>query len=98
MERAKLHILPNPNRDLALGRVLATQALQVARRLNDRPSEAKILWNLMLSDLYGGGDIGESVANGERSLALARELGLREQMAFSMNDLGIAYANLADLE
>lgn len=96
IEQAKLYLLPNPNRDLAKGRPLITQALEGARELNDRAAEAKILWTLMLSVMFGGGDIAEAIANGERSLAIAEELGLREQMAFTMNDLGIGYANFGD--
>lgn len=93
IERAKLYVIPNANRDPARGKALTMEALAVARDLNDRPAQSKILWNLMLSNLYGGGDLEEAAAYGEQSLALARELHLREQTAFTMNDLAVVYSH-----
>lgn len=98
MERAKLYILPNPNRDTAKGRALNIQALAAAQRLNDRAAEAKILWTLLLADLFGGGNVEDAIANGKRSLALSQELGLSELAAYTTNDLGIAHFNLGDYE
>jgi tetratricopeptide (TPR) repeat protein len=97
IERAKLYLVPNPNRDPARGKALTTQALAVARELNDRPAQAKILWNLMLSYLYACGDLEEAAGYGEQSLALARELHLREQTAFTMNDLAVVYSHYGDI-
>jgi tetratricopeptide (TPR) repeat protein len=59
----------------------------------------------MILKVYGGGDLREAVDAGERSLAIARELNTREQMAFTLNDLWRPYfaiggvgASLASLE
>jgi tetratricopeptide (TPR) repeat protein len=65
--------------------------------LEDRPSEAKILWNFMLLEHFSG-SIEEALAYGERSVALARELGLREQLAYSLNDISRPFLQSNQLE
>ena len=67
------------------------KARTIARELGDHTAEAKILWNLMLLSAYTGGDIDQRIAYGEQGLRLARELNLREQMAFTLNDIFYAY-------
>jgi tetratricopeptide (TPR) repeat protein len=92
IERATIHATTTPRQDVHLARQLLARALELARRLNDRAAEAKINWNLMLTHLFGfEDDASLSVTYGERALAQARELDLREQMAFTLNDLGNAY-------
>ena len=92
IERATIHATTTPRQDVRLARQLLERALELARRLNDRAAEAKINWNLMLTHLFGfEDDASLSVMYGERALAQARELDLREQMAFTLNDLGNAY-------
>jgi class 3 adenylate cyclase/tetratricopeptide (TPR) repeat protein len=65
-------------------------ALALARSLGDKSSEARVLWALQLATGYGG-RTEEALVYGEQSLALARELHLREQMAYTLNDLGLTY-------
>jgi len=66
---------------------LAEQALALARQLGDQAAEAKILWLLIL--VYEiTNRFAQAIESGERSLALARQLDLREQMAYTLNDLG----------
>ena len=91
MARAKIHATPNPEQQPAQAHALLEQALALARELSDRAAECKILWNPMIVLVWSGDDQRRAVANGEASLALARELGLREQLAFCLNDLGYAY-------
>jgi len=69
----------------------------LARELGDRGAESKALWNLMNLNVYGGGDNGEAVEAGERSLALARELNAREQVAFALTDIWRPYTAIGDL-
>ena len=90
--RAVLHATPSTvfDRDRALP--LAEEALALARRLNDQPAEARILWALMLAFAYGSGDSGRAVVYGEQSLALARALNLREHLPYTLSDLGFTYS------
>jgi tetratricopeptide (TPR) repeat protein len=89
---AEMRSSPTALLDLEAGQVLCDRALALAGQLHDRAAEARIWWNLMLMHtLYGQAQHG--VVYGERSLAIARELGLREQTAYSLNDLARGYAN-----
>jgi len=65
------------------------RALNLARELGDRRAEAKALWNLMLADTFSGGDLERARHNGEASLAIAREMGWTEQMAYTLEDLSM---------
>ncbi len=90
MSRATIHSAPTAKYDVTQAQALSEQALVLARELQDRAAEAKILWNLMLLHKFMGQD--QAVRDyGEQSLALARELGFREQLAFTLNDLAFAY-------
>ena len=46
----------------------------------------------MLRQIFSGDDKGGSVISGERSLAIAREHQLSEQLAYTLHDLGRTYA------
>ncbi len=72
------------------GETLAEKALTLAQELGDREAEAKILRNQL--NLYKWTNkMAQAIDFGERSLALARELNLREQIAFTLNDLASTY-------
>jgi tetratricopeptide (TPR) repeat protein len=77
--------------------VLAERTIALARELGDRSAESKALWNLMILNVFGGGDADEAVEAGERSLEIARELNAREQIAFTLNDLWRPYAAVGDV-
>jgi hypothetical protein len=77
--------------------MLSEQALTLARELGAQAAEAKILWNLMLVHRYGGDDPDQVVVYGEKSLAIARELNLSEQIVLTLNDLGAAYGTIGQL-
>ncbi len=85
--RATIHSVPtavcNPQR----AQVLGSRALKLAEELSDRAAEARILWNLSLAH-YFSNQLMQAIDAGERSLALARQLDLREQTAQTLNDLG----------
>lgn len=91
MARAKIHSTPHHWHDAAKAKALLERALTLAHALGDRAAESKILWNLMLLQVFAGGDPAQTAAYGEESLAIARELNLREQMAFTLNDISYAY-------
>jgi tetratricopeptide (TPR) repeat protein len=48
----------------------------------------------MVLDVFGGGDMRRAITCGEQSIALARELGLRERQAFATQDIYYAYVAL----
>ena len=84
--------------DAVAGRALCERTIALARELDDRAAESKALWNLMTLNVFSGGDLKEAVDAGEASLAIARELDAREQIAFTLNDLWRPYAAVADLK
>ncbi len=96
--RAMIRAIPGSARDETQGRAFANQALALARELGDRAAQAKILWIFVLFDVFATGNALKAIESGEQSLAIARELNLREQMAYTLNDLMVAYAYRGDLE
>ncbi len=88
--RITLFSTPTPLFDTARGRELFEPALALARELNDRRVEAKILWTRMLNS-YFSGDFKGGIVHGEQALAIARAINDKEQIAFALNDLSRAY-------
>ncbi|MBI5304295.1 MAG: tetratricopeptide repeat protein [Chloroflexi bacterium] len=74
----------------SLGEPLAEKALLLARETTDRAAESKILWILVNLYRFTNRWVHACEA-GEASLAIARELNLVEQTAFTLNDLSHAY-------
>ena len=93
---ALLYSTATPKFDPPLGRRLSEEAVVMARRIGDRAAEARALWNIVVANVYGGGDAARAVEAGEASLAIARELGEREQVAFTLNDVTRAYMSRGD--
>jgi tetratricopeptide (TPR) repeat protein len=89
--------IPSPAQQTEKGQNLADQSLALARELGDRGAEAKTLWVFVLLNIYGG-QVPTAVPFGERSVELARELGMSGQLAHSLQDLGLAYISLGDLD
>ena len=77
--------------DPAKGASLSVQTLDLARQLEDKPAEAKALWNLMLVKTFSRTDTPGAIESGERSLQIAREHDLKEQLAYTLNDLSRVY-------
>ncbi|HMA36983.1 MAG TPA: hypothetical protein VKY74_21185 [Chloroflexia bacterium] len=91
---AVVRCAPTAQQDRTAGAALCTRALALARALGDRAAESRILWAMML--LYGmtaSAPLDQISAYGEESLRIARELGLREQIAQTLNDLSYNYGN-----
>jgi tetratricopeptide (TPR) repeat protein len=85
-----------PKFDPERGRRMSEENVVMARRLGDRRAEARALWNIVVANIYGGGDAGRAVEAGEASLAIARDLEDREQLAFTLNDVSRAYMAVGD--
>lgn len=85
--RVTIRAVPSAVHDPERARMLGGRALALSQALNDQGAEAKILWSLSLAH-YFANRLTEAIDHAERSLALARALGLREQTAQTLNDLG----------
>jgi predicted ATPase/class 3 adenylate cyclase len=93
-----VRVIQTPLHDPQRARELAERALPLAQELGDRAAEARVLWGLLLVEHWGGGDNHQGLAYGERSLAIARELELKEQMGFTLTTLATANIALGRLE
>ncbi|TAH48104.1 MAG: tetratricopeptide repeat protein [Chloroflexota bacterium] len=88
MLQATLRATPTAVFEPRIGQQVCDRALALARELNDGQAEAKILWNLLLLKGFSGNPR-EGVKFGEQSLALARQLNLKTQIAYTLSDIGI---------
>ncbi len=77
--------------DPPTARELGQVALALSAETGDRELEARALWGMMLVEFFTGGERQRVFSYGERSLALARELQLKEQMGFLLSSLTWAY-------
>ncbi|MBI3740706.1 MAG: hypothetical protein HY257_02980, partial [Chloroflexi bacterium] len=84
-------------RDEEKAKQVSDAALTLARDLKDEAAQAKILWNLSLMYSFSGHPR-ESVESGEQSIAIARKIKLREQLAYSLNDISFGYMTLGQKE
>ncbi len=85
--RATIHGIPSRAYDAALAQRLNDRALELARELDDKPAQAKILWNLMLKNSRVGEWFFVALEQGEEALRITQENHLREQQAYVLNDL-----------
>jgi class 3 adenylate cyclase len=97
MARATLLSMPITLSDPEQSRKYLNKALALARDLGDRPFEAKILWNLSLNIIRYGNPI-HAVEYGEQALSIARELDLKELIAYTLTDLSEVYLYTGELE
>jgi len=86
MARATLLTMPTAISDRDRAHTLAEQALSLAQDMDDKATEARLLWTMLRLHIFTD-KLSEAIDYGERSLALARELNLRQQMAFTLTDL-----------
>lgn len=91
MAHAKIYATPNPEQNADLAQQLLEQALTYTRKTENRAEEARVLWNLLVLNVYGNGDYTQAIQFGEKALMLAREYNLEELSAFILNDLTYAY-------
>ncbi len=98
MARATIHAIPSVQFSTEKSQAMSDRAMRLAQQLGDRPAEAKILWNLMLLHSRISLQYEQALKYGERSLAIARELNLREQLAYTLNDIGEIYVSTGQIE
>jgi MalT-like TPR region len=92
MRRAIIRSTPTKVFDPVQAQALTDRGLALARELGNPAAEAKILWILELLNWFTN-RAPEAVNYGEQSLALARQFDLREQLAFTLNDLSYPYTS-----
>ncbi|HTO99979.1 MAG TPA: AAA family ATPase, partial [Anaerolineales bacterium] len=85
-----LYSTPTAVVDAARGRLLSEETLKLAEELGDQAVQSRVLWNLLLANLQDS-NAAAAIEYGERSLSIARALELREQVAYTIGDLGWAY-------
>jgi len=89
---ATLYATRTPFYDTDLAGSVAEEALALAAKLAEKPAEAKLLWIMMMREIDSvGGDTYKAADFGEQSLVIAREQNLREQMAYTLNNLVPVY-------
>ena len=86
LARVTLLTMPTAIRNNDQAHTLAQQALNLAQDTDDRATEAKLLWTLLRLHIFTD-KVPKAIEYGERSLALARQLNLRQQMALTLTDL-----------
>lgn len=87
-----------PFYDPARGRDLMERAVELAKATGDRKAEVRILWNLVNIDRFDINGLDKAIVNGERGVTLARELGLVEELAYLLNDVGDIYRTAGESE
>lgn len=98
MAQGTLYAIPSEHQSHEQARLLLPQALELARRLGNEEAQARLLWNLMITCLFSGQALEQGVDYGRQSLELARKLNLREQLAFTLNDIMSLYWVIGDQE
>jgi DNA-binding SARP family transcriptional activator/tetratricopeptide (TPR) repeat protein len=73
--------------NLPKAKELAQEALAKAREMGDKAAEAGALCALTVAEFFSAGDNGQIMAYGQGTLALARELGLKELVGRTLNIL-----------
>ncbi len=95
LARATIFCAPTSRFDAERGKQEVNRALQLAAISGDRAAESKALWLLLVVSKFES-DVPGARRAGETSAAIARELGLKEQLAFTLNDLHMAYVMTGD--
>jgi hypothetical protein len=90
---ALIKTLPNALSNLDEAQTLIETGLELARATHDPIMTVRLLWNSMLVSNFRR-DYPNAVTLGESAIALARELGLRERLAYALNDISRAYIGL----
>jgi len=87
---ATIYSTLTPVHDSELGEASLKQALELANKLSDVPVQAKLHWNLMLNYLFSD-RLTEALEYCEPTIALSRQAGDPDQLAFALNDAGRVY-------
>ncbi|MGD2049047.1 MAG: adenylate/guanylate cyclase domain-containing protein, partial [Chloroflexota bacterium] len=78
--------------------VLSKKALKLAQDHKNPQAEAKIYWNMMMATHFANDSTEKAIEYGERSLAIAKEFDLKEQLAYTLHDLSRPYFAIGRVE
>ncbi|GAB4580497.1 MAG: hypothetical protein Fur0022_32380 [Anaerolineales bacterium] len=95
--RATIQSAPTDLYNPVEAEALSQKALALAESLDDHATQAKIYWNLMLVNTFRG-ENEASYQNGLKSLEIARQYNLREQLGYTLNDFQRINMILGNLE
>ena len=84
--------------DPVAARDLMQRALTLAHELDDRPAEVRILWNQVNAERFDLNSLENAISYGERAIAMARELGLEEELAYLLNDMSDVYGTIGRMQ
>jgi len=88
--------IPTGRIDIDEGRNLSERGLELAEKLQDLKSKAKILWNLLLISYFTPEEA--NVEFGIEAMSIAREHNSKEDLAYILHDLGRVYASINKFE
>ena len=97
MAKATMYSIFTGIHDSSHSEQLLIQALDISREIDDRATQGKLNWNLMLTYLFSKRP-DQALEHGVLALSLAREFGDREQLAFVLNDLCRLYTCRGEFE
>jgi class 3 adenylate cyclase/tetratricopeptide (TPR) repeat protein len=89
--------MPISSFDPDRARSVLDRALSLARDLEDRAAQAKILWILTLIETRAG-DPHKAIDYGEQGIRLSKELNLKDLLAFTLTDLSEVYTYNGNLD
>jgi tetratricopeptide (TPR) repeat protein len=96
--QATIASVPTEQYDAEHSKALTDRALKLARELKDPRAEAKALWNKMLVSYFIEGNSQLSLEYGEKAQVIAREHGLKEELAYTLHDSVRPYMSIGDVE
>jgi len=97
ISQAQIYSVPSNAFDMESGFEKIEMAQDIAEKINDQKALAKIYWILTnLNRFHQGMETAQIY--GEKAIALARELELEEQLAYSLNDTAHTYAMNGQVE
>ncbi len=97
MAKATIYSIFSQLHNSALSEQMLIEALEISRKIEDRATQAKLNWNLMITYLFSK-RLDEALQHGEIALSLARASNDREQLAFVLNDLCRLYTCRGEFE
>ena len=90
LARAAVFCAPTSRFDAARGLNEANEALRLSIATGNRAGQAKAHWLILLVSKFNQDPL-RGLESGEASAAIARELGLQEQLAYTLNDIYPVY-------
>ena len=95
--RAQIYSVPSSEFNLERGTIVVERAQAIAEELEDLKSKATLYWIDMNLNRFQQ-SLGRAQESGEKAITLARDLGMEELLAYSLNDTSHAYSMNGQLE